>query len=473
VVPRRLSSCALICAGRRSFFYKILTGTKEEIIIANNTDIVSKLLLTQSTEAEREQLFPIARRALIDYLGCYSLALNEKAVINLAKTLQINQTTSDLEANRPASQLALFNGFTAHYLDIDDVQANFRGHPSAVIYSALLAISDSSDKISDLLWAYVQGVELAGKLGRILNPVHAGNGWHSTGTIGTIAAAAAVGVYKKVDVKKLSQIISLATTQASGQIAQEGSDGKPLNAGFAARNAVTAYELIETGLTANDDPFDSVNGWTAVITDEYFVINDLIDDWLKPAEILNPGLWFKERPICSAALSGYNAAKKAWQAGVRFSECDQIICHYPRSGDLALKQTNPQSGMAGKFSIEYIVWLVLNRGDVENSDFFNRPVDERFTESVGKIKRVHDLQVSDRNKRPIEIEIVQGNEHQFFKVEIPHGSPEDPLTDHEIVKKAVAGLGGPIIEILSKLTDTKGYLQELGNLWQIDLRRFS
>lgn len=440
------------------------------VVIETNTEILSKLILSQETQSRQRELTHEARRAFTDYLGCYAQGTFQKIPQKLAAQLKIQPfqlTVGQVLPGVTSENVALLNGFTAHYLDLDDVQGHFRGHPSAVIYSALLAVSQPDDQVSSLLWAYVEGVELAGKLGSLLNPSHALKGWHSTGTIGTIAATAAIGVLKQVSSQQLAQMLSLATTQAAGQLLQEGSDGKPLNTGFAARNAVTAYQLVKLGLSANPDPFNSATGWLKTISDQSFNIETITKNWFEPAEVKSPGLWFKPLPVCSAALSGFDAALNAWRAGVRFKNCEKIICHYPPTGDAALTQHQPQTGIAGKFSIEYIVGLTLAKGRLNSDDFDDHPIDTAFLSLLEKVSRQHDLPAGDVSTRPVRLEIVTSHhQSQFFDVQSPHGSPQTPLSDFEILEKAADGLGRSVTwlaKVLQEPTTTISALTEFLN----------
>lgn len=405
----------------------------------NNTDLVSTLLLQIPDSKTRVRLNHFARRGLINYLSCYLQGMEAVNVERFSQYFGIDirrlglTTTTNLLSS---SQRALLYGFVAHYLDLDDVQANFRSHPSAVIYSALLAVSNPNDRLEDLLWAYISGVEFAGQLGKLLNPNHAIQGWHSTGTIGSLAAAAAIGVYRNVTSSQLSAIISLASTQASGQLSQEGSDGKPLNAGFAARNAVCAYSLVSAGFSANRDPLANQNSWFSTLSQSPFNQQAWIASWMHPGQIESPGLWFKTHAFCSAALSGYDAAKQAWKEGIKFSDCNQIIVHYPPHGDAALTQTHPKMRLDGKFSIEYIIWQVLTKGDVHATDFANISLTSEEQEQLTRIVRQHDLPIGSPTQRPVSLELIIKSKVSRFDVKVPHGSPEDPLTDEEIINLA-------------------------------------
>ena len=219
----------------------------------NETRLVAKQLQQKS---EDSRLIKEARRALIDYLGCVLQARKEPKVQEFGRLWQQEggKLNSLLGLHATPERAALINGFAAHYLDFDDVQANFRGHPSAVIYSALLAIAPPSSQVRQVLQAFIAGVELAGKLGLALNPDHTVQGWHSTATIGTIAATGALCNLANASVDQATRALSFATSQASGMSFQNGTDAKPLQAGLAARNAVTAFILSQSrgSFTANE-----------------------------------------------------------------------------------------------------------------------------------------------------------------------------------------------------------------------------
>ena len=109
----------------------------------------------------------------------------------------------------------------------------------------------------------------------------------------------------------------LTSTQSAGFLCQEGTDGKPLNVGFAARNAVQAYELVNLGMTAYDDVLSPLTGWFQIFNRQHFSVTAFLDNWLEPAQILSPGLWFKKYPFCSTANAGNDLGEKAYQFGIR------------------------------------------------------------------------------------------------------------------------------------------------------------
>lgn len=51
----------------------------------------------------------------------------------------------------------------------------------------------------DVLKAYVIGLEFAGRLGFQAQSQHVSKGYHSSGTLGSLGAAVAIGIFKGLD----------------------------------------------------------------------------------------------------------------------------------------------------------------------------------------------------------------------------------------------------------------------------------
>lgn len=392
------------------------------------------------------------------------LADREVAVQRLVEQLKIEGGDTEIlsqSVTTTAERAALINGFQGHYLDYDDVQPNFRGHPSVTIFSALFAIAEPTDQIEDLLWAYIQGVEVAGQFGRLLNPHHAVSGWHSTATIGSIASAAAISVFKRLSVENTVAILSVAASQTAGMLFQAGTDNKPLHAGLAARNAVTAYQIVQAGLTTSEDPFNNRNGWFKVIGDLEVNATNWRQTWLKPAQIQTPGLWFKQHQFCSAAISGYDAAVDLWQKGIQWKDCQKIVIHYPQNGDRVLNQPRPQTGQQGKFSIEYIVWQVLNYGDVDDQKFAALPIEPQFYTDIEIFSRTNDLPQGSVTSRPARLEVFVNGASIVSEVDDPLGSPANPLPQEKIIAKLQRAIGAQSAQVEKIVRSTNQTVSQL------------
>src|SRR6185295_5316987 len=142
-----------------------------------------------------------------------------------------------------------------------------------------------------VLDAYVVGFELECRLGSVMNPRHYHErGWHCTSSIGTVGAAAAVARVLGLDAHATRHALGIAASSACGLKENMGSMVKPLHAGMAARNGVTAAQLANRGFTANPHAIDGPQGYLAAMDSEQTSLADAIADLGLRWEILDTGI---------------------------------------------------------------------------------------------------------------------------------------------------------------------------------------
>lgn len=461
-------------------------------------DLVTQTIVNhieQTDVANREDLLSVARIAFLDYLASLAPAENEQAVQDLARFIGakssigsdvghvmnstvlsdkvISEGKIDLAIeNVFKADKALYYGFASHYLDFDDAQANLAGHFSTVLYSALLAVLEPHDTWHDFLRAYIIGAELEGIIGSLINPAHRTQGWHSTGTVGVIGAAAAIGALRGLHGESLAQLLSLAATQSAGMFFQSGTDGKPLHAGLAARNGVWAYELLQhTSLRTSIKPFDPERGWFKTIGNITVTSNDIASRWLAPGQLIDPGLWMKVHPYCSAAICGAEAAEIVAHRiytsdSFLWDEIDRVTVHFPPGADAALRYTSPTTGREGQFSIEYIVYQVLAYGSVQDELFKIDAIDTDVRDCMSRIERVYDLPKVSQTERITKVTVTLKNGDTFTEtVNNPKGSPKNPLTMEDIrIKLGLTLEADQIDRVIEAFTHTdkvESFLQTL------------
>lgn len=477
--------------------------------------------IEQTDVANREDLLSVARIAFLDYLASLAPAENEQAVQDLARFIGakssigsdvghvmnstvlsgkvISEGKIDLAIeNVFKADKALYYGFASHYLDFDDAQANLAGHFSTVLYSALLAVLEPHDTWHDFLRAYIIGAELEGVIGSLINPAHRTQGWHSTGTVGVIGAAAAIGALRGLHGESLAQLLSLAATQSAGMFFQSGTDGKPLHAGLAARNGVWAYELLQhTSLQTSTKPFDPERGWFKTIGNITVTSNDIASRWLASGQLIDPGLWMKVHPYCSAAICGAEAAEivahRLYTSSSYVSkhnylspdteeqdqcrlcttpdfslwdEINRVTVHFPPGADAALRYTSPTTGREGQFSIEYVVYQVLAYGAVQDELFKIDTIDQSVRDYMSRIERVYDLPKVAQTERITKVTVTLKNGDTFTEtVNNPKGSPNNPLTLEDIrIKLGLTLKADQIDRIIEAFTHTdkvEAFLQTL------------
>jgi 2-methylcitrate dehydratase PrpD len=157
---------------------------------------------------------------------------------------------------------ALVNGTTSHALDYDDTHFAYIGHPSTVIFPTLLALAEKQDQpMGVFLEASAVGFEAACRTGIWLGREHYQIGYHQTSTAGSIGATLAAARLIGLTASETSHALGLVSSRASGLKSQFGTMGKPLNAGFAAANAVESVTLAKYGVTSNPTALAGQNGF--------------------------------------------------------------------------------------------------------------------------------------------------------------------------------------------------------------------
>ncbi|HBK4608771.1 MmgE/PrpD family protein [Serratia marcescens] len=330
-----------------------------------------------------ENALSAARRGVKDYFACALPiacgALSDAGLAAIGKTFPPNGSE-----NR-----ALRYGYVSHALDFDDYHPALRGHPSTVVLSALLALNGESDDVTELLTAYVIGVEAAGRLGLAAGTQHYVLGFHSTATLGAVAACAAVARYLQLDQRQTQIALGLAATQAAGLRSQFGSAAKPLHAGLAARNAVNAALLAQAGFIGQPEG----------VLDSLLTSHGggrqkpecLTAGWGTPWRILQPGLEFKRYPTCGGTHSAAEAAlalrARLLAQGDALAEIAQVEVSFPPGADTAPFIRQPATGVEARFSLEYVIADALYHGEVPLTHYGEQPVDAAIAALAAKVVR--------------------------------------------------------------------------------------
>lgn len=336
---------------------------------------------------------------------------------------------------------ALYNGTVIHALDYDDLSHPAYAHPSAHLLPVLISLGGRAGVDGrDLITAYVAGLEVESRLGRCLNMGHYLHGWHTTGTFGTLASAAAAAMLLDLDATHTALAVGIAASSAAGLRANFGTMTKPLHAGLAARNAVLAGLLAEQGFTASPLALDGRYGFLDVYQAgerDDTVWDDLGATW----EITGRyGLAIKPYPSCGATHPAIEAALTVREGiGRRAIERIQVGCN--RFGPQILIYDDPHEGLQGKFSMQYCVAAALATGQVGLDTFgaatLHDPAVRDLLHRV-EVSVAADSVVRDSSEFAASVTVTtddgQTTEHT---VPLAKGKPERWLDDAELRRKFV------------------------------------
>src|SRR5262249_14673995 len=136
----------------------------------------------------------------------------------------------------------------------------------------------------------------------VINPPHYEKGFHATGTLGTMGAAAAASRLLGLDAGQTRAALSLAASQASGLKENFGTMTKPFHAGHAARSGVLAALLARDGFTASEQAIEGPQGYFAVLGAGKREARQL-ESLGAPWKILTSGVAVKPYPSCACTHS--------------------------------------------------------------------------------------------------------------------------------------------------------------------------
>ncbi|HKT90701.1 MAG TPA: MmgE/PrpD family protein, partial [Paraburkholderia sp.] len=137
---------------------------------------------------------------------------------------------------------AMTNGAASHFVEQDDVHNGSVLHPATVVFPATLALAQALGASGqEFIAASVAGYEVGIRVGEFMGRSHY-KIFHTTGTVGTIAAAAASGRLLKLTPEQMLDAFGSAGTQASGlwEFLRDAADSKQLHTAMAAANGLMA-----------------------------------------------------------------------------------------------------------------------------------------------------------------------------------------------------------------------------------------
>jgi 2-methylcitrate dehydratase PrpD len=331
------------------------------------TQALGRFVADLSPNRIPEEAMRVAQLGFIDCVGTMIAGRNEEAVRIMKSVLAPPPGPSSLtfSAERgPAPEAAWINGTAAHALDYDDV--GLRGHPSTVLVPAILAEAEALDASgTDMLTAYVAGYETWAELFRRDSGLLHKKGWHPTGLYGSVGAAAACARLRRLDATRAAMAIALGASQSGGLMANFGTMTKPFHAGRAAHAGIMAARLAEAGFTASTDALEHPQGFLHAIspdgTEDRAGVPKIGEHWA----LLTEGLGIKKYPTCYCTHRAIDCALDLVTAHpVKPDDVKQVNVAISDYFATVLRNHAPDTGLAGKFSIEFAMASAIIAGRV-------------------------------------------------------------------------------------------------------------
>jgi len=387
----------------------------------------------------------IARRAILDCLGVMLAGSIEPAARIVAEVARAEggsplATVVGTPLRTGTVWAALANGTAAHALDFDDTNFAMLGHPSAPVLSAALAAGELT--MADgraLVHAFLLGFEVETTMASVMNPPHYEKGFHATGTLGTMGAAAAAARLLGLDAAQTRAALAVAASQASGLKENFGTMTKPFHAGHAARSGVLSALLARDGFTASEQAIEGPQGYFAVLSagkrDE-----QVLDSLGAPWKILETGVAVKPYPSCACTHSIIDSALVLQRTHrIRPEQVAQVTVGVNAAVPRILIHSNPRSGLEAKFSGEFSAAAALCDGRVGIATFRDDKTDDpTIRELMTRVRLVVDPEIPGDLERHmwtrVTVRLRDGREVTIAPRPVP-GHPGLPLSMDQLREK--------------------------------------
>ena len=346
------------------------------------------------------------------------------------------------EATYRADDAATVFGMASHVLDYDDVAMLTVCHPTVPVFAALLPLAWATDVPGRaLLDALAVGSEVLVRLGQAMGFRHYALGFHATGTLGAVGAAAGCARLLGLNAAQTTSALAIAASMSSGLQKNFGSMVKSLHVGLAAANGMRAARWAAAGIMGAPEPFDAagyLNAFSGGETDRW-------PDGVEPGTpfaVLEPGFEQKRYPCCYMLHKVIEATLGLRRdAGVTLADVASVRVNVAHGGSKALIHPFPRNGLNALFSAPYATCAALEDGCIDLKSFTDPAVLRPAVQA-----RLHDVQVVEAktpNRTPgavgaapvtVTLSLRDGSTLARTITDSP-GSPLDPITPEQLGRK--------------------------------------
>ncbi|ADV14803.1 uncharacterized protein involved in propionate catabolism [Mesorhizobium australicum WSM2073] len=393
-----------------------------------------------------------ARRSLVDTASCMFggrttavSALAEKAI-----SLESGEGAVSIVGGGMLSVggAAFLNGVRSHALDFDDYEFVGSTHPSAPILAALLAVGFRDGlTVGDILRAWTVGYEVIVRLGESLGFGHYLSGWHSTSTLGPIAAAAACAHAMDLPSERIAAAMNMGSSVSAGLQHQFGTDMKVAHVGLAARGGVFAAQYARVGaVAASGLVWDGPLGFLA----NFGTPTSPGTRAVLATRIIGQGIM--DHPVARKSWPSCSYTQRPIEAAIGLRENHQIdptsiasiAIHSPAPFVRVVSIAEPTTSAEARFSVRYCVARAMLCGVLTPADFEPAALSEPDTRALMLKVSIVPEQVPDdiqdlSPEAPDRLVVtLQSGQRLEKAVAYVRGGPKNPMTDADLTRKAKA-----------------------------------
>jgi 2-methylcitrate dehydratase PrpD len=388
-----------------------------------------------------------AEDLMLDWIGSALAGKNARPVESIARfmsSMGSSDGPSEVLIHRSMSSplvAAVANAASSHFVEQDDVHNGAVFHPAAVVFPAALATAQALGRSgADLLVAAVAGYEVGIRVGEFLGRSHY-KIFHTTGTAGTLAAAAAVGSLLRLTPERMLDAFGSAGTQSAGlwEFLRDGADSKQLHTAHAAGAGLMAAYLAYDGFSGGRQILEGAQGLGAGMSTDADVSR--LTDRLGTRWALSETS-FKFHASCRHTHPAADALQKVLKEhSVGAEDIKQVTALVHRGAiDVLGPVTDPHTVHQAKFSMGTVLGLIAVQGQASLSDFDEHAFEPAVVGFRRKVRMELDAEVDsaypDRWIGKVVVQTTDGRRLEG-RVDEPKGDPGNTLSRAELEEKAL------------------------------------
>jgi 2-methylcitrate dehydratase PrpD len=342
------------------------------------------------------------------------------------------------------AQAALANGTSAHARDFDD--GGGPGHAGSTVIPAALAVAEAIGGSGQaLITATVAGYDIGYRALEALGgfAAHTDRGWHSSGTMGSLAAAGAAAKCLGLDTQQYAAALGIAGSFTGGIWAfkDDGAMTKRLHPGKAGETGVDAAILARAGISGPHRLFEAKwggmyatynggEGFPEAALEDLGVDCNVASSYLKPYA------------CCRGCHSAIDTVMEL--VASRPLRAEDVLAIRVTAGETAINMLSVhpiETVFDAQFSLPYAVSLALCGGRLGLDEYEPLRLDEpRIRETIAKVSMHVDPSIQLEDGPRLDFELVDG-ERISLEAGNPttaKGSAQNPMSHAEVVAKATA-----------------------------------
>ncbi len=362
---------------------------------------------------------------------------------------------------------ALVNGAASHVVEQDDVHNGAVFHPATVVFPAVLAAAQASGASGRAaLAAAVVGYEAGVRVGAFLGRSHY-RVFHTTGTAGTLAAAAGAAHVLGADAQTMLHALGSAGTQAAGlwEFLRDAADSKQLHAAKAAADGLLAAYIARDGFTGARRILEGEQGMAAGMSSDADVsrlTSGLGERWAALETS------FKYHASCRHTHPAADALLQAMQAHqLTAGQINRVRAHVHQAAiDVLGPVRDPQTVHQAKFSMGFVLALIALYGRAGVTDFTDEALrDPAIRAFLDRVEMALDSEIDGAYPQRwiglVEVETVDGR-RIISRVDVPKGDPGNSLSRAELADKA------RLLAVYRRGASDEEIERVMARIWQLD-----